>query len=240
MTGGTGLTLLGFDTETTGVSPVHDRIVTAALVYNNGTDRQLKEWLASPDVPISEQASAVNGITNEYAAANGRPPVEVADEIAETIAQRVRSGCALVIFNALFDLPLLQAELRRNSLKSLEARLAEAQLLVLDPLVLDRTLDRYRRGPRRLENLVQHYGVQVEGNLHNAGTDVDATLAVLESLWSRYPQLAEMSPTELMELQRNGHREWAEHFNEWLAAQGRKPNVALDWPMSFNFDSGLW
>ena len=63
--------LLGFDTETTGVNPSHDRLVTAALIRRTerpiGGDRQqlVTTWLADPGVEIPKAASAVHGVTTD-------------------------------------------------------------------------------------------------------------------------------------------------------------------------------
>ena len=73
---------LGFDTETTGTSPFKDRLVTAALVLRaEERDDQVATWLADPGVEIPEQASAVHGITTEYAREHGRPVGEVLEEV---------------------------------------------------------------------------------------------------------------------------------------------------------------
>ena len=63
---------MGFDTETTGVRALKDRLVTAALVlridgasYRSGVSApdQVATWLTDPGVEIPEQATAVHGIT---------------------------------------------------------------------------------------------------------------------------------------------------------------------------------
>ena len=65
---------MGFDTETTGVRALKDRLVTAALVlridgasYRSGVSApdQVATWLTDPGVEIPEQATAVHGITTE-------------------------------------------------------------------------------------------------------------------------------------------------------------------------------
>ena len=67
---------MGFDTETTGVRALKDRLVTAALVlridgasYRSGVSApdQVATWLTDPGVEIPEQATAVHGITTEQA-----------------------------------------------------------------------------------------------------------------------------------------------------------------------------
>ncbi|NUQ88686.1 MAG: 3'-5' exonuclease, partial [Glycomyces artemisiae] len=52
--------LLGFDTETTGVSVEQDRIVQAALVTGTGSTT----WLIDPGVTIPPGATRVHGITD--------------------------------------------------------------------------------------------------------------------------------------------------------------------------------
>lgn len=88
--------LVGFDLETTGTEPLEARIVTAAVVGVDGRDEEpvrQRTWLADPGIRIPAQASAIHGISSERAAAEGRPAREVADEIAETLADYWRQGC---------------------------------------------------------------------------------------------------------------------------------------------------
>ena len=85
---------MGFDTETTGVRALKDRLVTAALVlridgasYRSGVSApdQVATWLTDPGVEIPEQATAVHGITTEQARRDGRPIEEVLHELAGSI-----------------------------------------------------------------------------------------------------------------------------------------------------------
>ena len=85
---------------------------------------------------------------------------------------------------------------------------------VLDPLVLDRDADRYRRGRRTLGDLCLHYGVVGDGALHTAEVDVAARLDVLARLGERYAYLGDRDPEQLlwradhdMYLRRAGHPE---------------------------------
>src|ERR1043165_3222838 len=75
--------LVGFDLETTGTDPFEDRIVTAAIV---GPGRMRRTWLVNPGVPIPPGASAVHGVTDERAQAEGRPSVEVLPEIVAALS----------------------------------------------------------------------------------------------------------------------------------------------------------
>jgi DNA polymerase-3 subunit epsilon len=101
---------------------------------------------------------------------------------------------------------------------------------VLDPLVLDRWVDKYRPGKRRLGNVVAHYGVALDnGELHTAEVDVLATLDVLEAIAAEYPAVGSASLDELHAAQVQAHRDWAVGFNNWLASKGKVADVDPTW-----------
>lgn len=222
--------MVGFDTETTGVDVDRDRIVTAALVRRTAAGTQVSRWLIDPGVEIPAAATAVHGITTEHARAHGCAPREALDEIASELAAAVTRAEPVVAFNASYDLTLLDVELRRHRLPTLPDRLGHPVRAVLDPLVLDRHLDRYRRGKRRLADVCAHYGVAAHG-LHSADADVVATLDVLAAMAQAFPQLADAEPEALHDSQVLAHRRWAESFNAWRADQGLPgPGAETSWP----------
>lgn len=225
--------LLGFDTETTGVDVTGDRIVTAALVLRTpGAGTEVRTWLMDPGVEIPEEAAAIHGISTEHARAHGVAPLEALEEIAAALAEQLAEGVPVVAYNAAFDLSLLDAELQRNGLKTLPQRLGRPVEPVVDPLVIDRWLDRYRPGKRRLGDLSQWYGVTSDGDLHTAEVDVLATLDVLEALARRFPQLEQMSLADLHQQQIGAHRQWAVSFNAWRREQGLTgPEASGAWPV---------
>lgn len=222
--------MVGFDTETTGVDVDRDRIVTAALVRRTAAGTQVSRWLIDPGIDIPAAATAVHGITTEHARTHGCAPREALDEIAAELAAAVTRAEPVVAFNASYDLTLLDAELRRHGLPTLPERLGHPVRAVLDPLVLDRHLDRYRRGKRRLGDVCAHYGVAADG-LHSADADVVATLDVLAAMAAAFPQLAEAEPDVLHDRQVLAHRRWAESFNAWRTDQGLPgPGAETSWP----------
>jgi DNA polymerase-3 subunit epsilon len=226
-----GCDVLGFDTETTGVSVSNDRIVTCALVRRHRDGRvETRTWLIDPQVEIPQAAWRVHGITTEHAREHGAQPAEALPEIASMLAQAGADGVPVLAFNAAFDLRLLEAELARHSLETLESRLGRAFSPVIDPLVIDREVDRYRRGKRTLADLVEYYGVRVDNNLHDAQEDVMASIAVFDAITRAHPQLDEMDADALHSWQEAAHRRWAVRFNEFLKSKGRNPTVELDWP----------
>ncbi|MDR1427517.1 MAG: DNA polymerase III subunit epsilon, partial [Bifidobacteriaceae bacterium] len=126
------LPVLGFDTETTGVCVQQDRIVTAAVVQRHA-DRRVVEhtWLLAPDIEIPLRATAIHGITTDYARSHGQDRKTGLDELASAIADD--AGLPLVAFNAPYDLGILDAELRRVGLPTLAERLGRPVAPVLDP-----------------------------------------------------------------------------------------------------------
>ena len=224
--------LLGFDTETTGVNPSQDRLVTAALIRRTertiGGDRQqsVTTWLADPGVEIPEAASAVHGVTTERVRAEGRPVTEVLAEVSDLLVTAMAAGTPVVAFNASYDLTLMEAELARHDLPTMRSRLGRELGPIADPLV------RYRKGKRRLGDLCEVYGVQVDEALHTAEVDVIATLDVLEAMAIAHPQVSELGPEQLVAFQARAHRTWAESFNEWLARKNPSRTPAQTaWPL---------
>lgn len=226
--------LLGFDTETTGTDVHRDRIVTAALVLSHGPGRDAETvatWLIDPGMEIPEAASAVHGISTEHAREHGMEPATALDEVAGLLADALGCGIPVVAFNASFDLQILEAELGRLGLPTLAARLGHDIAPVVDPLVLDRGLDRFRKGKRTLTDLCGVYGVTQDGRLHTADVDVSATLDVLRGIIARHPDLAGADLAEVHQRQISLHRDWAENFNDFLRRKGRNPDVTTVWPL---------
>lgn len=230
--------LLGFDTETTGVDPRSDRLVTAALVArgpqlpDGSREQEVTTWLADPGVEIPASASAVHGISTERARAEGRPVAEVLEEVASRLASSMADGVPVVAFNAAYDLTLLEHELARHGLPTLADRLSREVGPVVDPMVIDRAVDRYRKGKRRLSDLCGVYGVRVDASLHTAEVDVAATLDVLEAVVAAHPQVGAVATEELVAWQAEAHRTWARSFNDWLArANPSRTPASLAWPV---------
>ncbi|MFE0511710.1 3'-5' exonuclease [Streptomyces sp. NPDC058964] len=225
--------LAAFDTETTGVDVETDRIVSAAVVVQDapGARPRVTRWLVNPGVPVPEAATAVHGLTEEHLQRNGRWPAPVVFEIAEELAEHAAMHRPLVVMNAPFDLTLLDRELRRHRASSLDRWFESSPLLVLDPRVLDKHLDRYRKGRRTLTDLCEHYGVTLEG-AHDAGADALAALDVVRAVGRRFAtRLERLSPAELHMLQATWHAAQARGLQAWFARSGSDEAVNQDWPL---------
>ncbi|MCD9877415.1 3'-5' exonuclease [Streptomyces guryensis] len=225
--------LAAFDTETTGVDVETDRIVSAAVVVQDapGSRPRMTRWLVNPGVSVPEAATAVHGLTDEHLQRNGRWPAPVMYEIAEVLAEQAAMGRPLVVMNAPFDLTLLDRELRRHRASSLDRWFESSTLRVLDPRVLDKHLDRYRKGRRTLTDLCAHYGVTLEG-AHDAAADALAALDVVRALGRRFAaRLERLSPAELHTLQTTWHAAQARGLQAWFAKSGTEEIVNPAWPL---------
>ena len=225
--------LIGFDLETTGTDPREARIVTAAVIeVADGEPRGHRTWLADPGIPIPAGATAVHGITDARAAAEGGPPDRVADAVAEALTGYWRAGVPVVAYNAPFDLTLPAAELRRHDLPSLTERLGGAPLgPVIDPLTVDRAVDRYRRGSRRLSTVCAEYGVELAA-AHDAAADALAAARLARAIALRHPKVAALGPAALHERQIAWAAERAADFQAYLRRKGEAGAVVDgSWPL---------
>lgn len=218
--------LAGFDLETTSADPETARIVTAAIV-TRGTGADLDAaWLADPGVEIPPEASAIHGVTTEKARELGLPAAQAVSEIASTLTAVMAQGVPVVVFNAPYDLTVLDRETRRHGI----IPFSETGLgTVIDPLVLDKHLDRYRRGSRTLGAACQHYGVTLE-SAHDSGGDALAAMRLAWKLAIRFPQIAAMNLPDLHALQVTAKAAQAASFQDYLRRQGSAEIVDASWP----------
>ena len=226
---------LAVDTETSGVNVEKDRIVTAAIVdIRPGQQPRTRTWLINPGVDIPAEATAVHGIATEQVRADGVHPSGALDEISLEIETALASGMPIVAMNAAFDLTLLDRELLRYKLGGLGERLGgyDAIRPVLDPFVLDREVDKYRRGKRTLSALCDHYKVSI-GNAHDASADALAACRVLFRIAKQYPRsIGTVDLHELHDRQIVWHAERQADFAKYLRSKGEDPkDVDGSWPI---------
>lgn len=230
----------GFDTETTGPEPDEARIVTAALVVRGGgRPDQDFTWLINPGVPIPDEAAAIHGITTEKAQAEGADPKVALEEIADMLARGLTYGMPVVAFNLSFDWTALDRDLRRHGLAPMSERVANPHPALIDPHVIDKHVDRYRKGSgmRKLQPTADVYGIGIT-DWHTAEADALAALRIAEAQFDRFPWLAHLGPAGLYGAQQAWRAEQQAGLQEWFrtkadAEQGGDPNKVIDgsWPM---------
>lgn len=228
------LTRIGvFDLETTGVDVGRDRIVTAHVGVLDADGRQMvsRTWLADPGVPIPDGATAVHGITTAHARAEGRPAAEVVSGVLGALRSLLDQGVPVVAYNAAYDFSLLAHEAHRHGLSPLVDPAP-----IVDPFVIDKAVDRYRRGKRTLGIVAAHYRVSLDG-AHEAAADAIAAGRVAQAIGRQFAL-----PDTLADLhthQIGWARAQAESLTEYFVRIGRiDPDAQVDgtWPVRVRRD----
>nr|WP_156759790.1 exonuclease domain-containing protein [Microbacterium karelineae] len=219
-----------FDLETTGVDVANDRIVTACVGVLDETGEVIEshDWLADPGIEIPAAAAAVHGITTERARAEGRAARQVVGEIVEALGALFAAGIPVVAYNAPFDLSMLKNEAIRHGISPI----ADPSPIV-DPLVVDKRHDRYRRGKRTLDIVAAHYGVPLD-DAHEASADAIAAGRVAIAQARRYAAELPGSVAELHEAQVAWAAEQAESLSQYFVKIGKiAPGETIDgsWPI---------
>lgn len=220
-------TLGVFDLETTGIDVRTSRIVSAnvSVIDADGAVVERTDWLADPGVEIPAQASAVHGITTERARAEGRPAGETVAEIIAAIRAVFDRGLALTVYNAPYDLSLLRHEALRHGIPPLENPTP-----IIDPLVIDKAVDRYRKGKRTLEAAAVVYGVSL-ADAHDAGADAIAAGQVAQAIAARYPDELTLPALELHRRQAEWSAQQSASFAEYMRRTHNPDFVeASGWP----------
>lgn len=223
--------MAGFDLETTSPDPETARIVTAALVVWNGAGiTKQMTWLANPGIEIPAEAAAIHGITTEDAIERGADRAKVAYEVSAELVSVLLQGAPLVIYNAPYDLTVLDRETRRYGVEPFGGVFEGCTGRVIDPFVLDKYLDPYRRGKRTLTAACEHYGVKLDG-AHDAAADAIAAMRCAWKIGAASTTLAALSTTALHDLQVKAKADQAASFQDYLCKQGKTEVIDGSWPI---------
>lgn len=217
-----------FDTETTGVDTSRARLVSAciAVLDEQGQVVERHDWLADPGVEIPWQATRVHGITTERARTEGAPAAQVVAAVVSALRELFAAGTAVVAYNAPFDFTLLRHGAARLGISPLVNPAP-----IVDPLILDKEVDRYRKGKRTLSVTCTHYGVQLE-SAHDSAADAIAAGRVAQAIAAAYPQQLTMSAQDLHTAQIGWARDQADSFADYMRnVRGRTDFVTGgSWP----------
>lgn len=217
-----------FDTETTGIATETTRIVQAhvSLLDASGEPIERRDWLINCGIDIPAQATRVHGITTERMRSEGAPAEVSIAEIVDYLGAFFAAGTAVVAYNASYDFTILDREAKRHSLTPLERPRP-----VVDPLIIDRQLDRYRKGPRNLVSNANFYGVALE-NAHDASADAIAAGRVAQALARKFFDQLNVPALQLHEQQEEWALEQAANYRAYRQSVG-KPMYDDDdsWPV---------
>ena len=189
-----GRTMYSLDTESTSLDTESARVVTLTLGRSTSPGHwSPKSYLLDPGVEIPAEATAVHGITTEHAQKEGMQPGHALHEVWLWLTQIATGRTPLVIFNAPYDLTLLDREFRRHLGEPLPTG-----LIVLDTLCLFRRFD-WTTGGRSLSKLAARYDITFPA--HDAEADALASLKLLHILAGLNDLLPLITPATLHEAQ---------------------------------------
>lgn len=162
-----------FDLETTGLNVVKDRIVQIAVVkyFKSGKDPITFNSLINPGVPISEESSAIHGITASMVA--NKPSFQ---DIGDTLWKLFDQADIGGYNSARFDIPLLMEEFARIG--------KELDMSHRSNIDVQRIF--YKMEPRTLKAALKFYCQKEIVNAHNALEDVVATIDVFNGQLTKY------------------------------------------------------
>ena len=247
-------TVLCLDTETGGTNVYEDRIVTIFLgLMSDDPDRpgspsnfaeddglplfqRSYYGLINPGVEIPQAAINVHGITNEYAKSHGAHPSRVLEQVYGVLyTEAIENRIPVVAYNAPFDLTLLRAEFARH-LPELPPFPFE-RLTIIDPLVIDKELYRYRKGTgaHQLVRAAPAYSVPVDlDKAHDASYDcLLAGRIALRQIDGTNPAHARstFSPKSLHLKQEQWKAEQNKGLAQWSLKNRKGYEVQLGWPL---------
>lgn len=226
--------LAALDFETTGTNPRECRIVSYSLayVYPSGElweERSLR-GVVDPGVEVPDGAAAVHGLTTEEVRRRGEDPVPVLQAILRSLNDLEAAGVPVVIFNAPFDWTLLHCESRRHLFDPTGLH-DLPDVKIVDPLVIDRRVDKYRKGKRTLERAVEVWAPDFELEAHDALADTVGAVHVARALAERFPEVGELDPAELHQVQAGWYSAWVDDFNAYRIRKGQDPIPDGGWPL---------
>ncbi len=224
---------LSFDLETTGIDSFQDVPVSYAFVehriFNSSSVVARETGIVNPGKPIPPQATAVHGITDDMAK-EGLALGEAVALIRERIRDCWASGGAIVGMNVAYDLTMVEALCEKYDLPTLSSA---GPGPVLDVYVIDKTLDKWRKGKRTLSDLCIRYGVVID-NAHSADGDAEATLQIYEAMVKEYSDLANLELAKINETLNAWHHEYLSSLSDYFVKSGKsaiKPG-RFGWPIN--------
>lgn len=170
------LSLVMFDTETTGFSPSKDRLVElGAVKIENGQIVARTNWLINPGRKIPDRVINVHGISNEMV--KDKPSfAEIYPEFLAFIGDSI-----LMAHNARFDVDFVRAEILRAS----------------QPLPSNTTVDTlklfrkwYPDAPsHKVGALIDFIGIQKDEDLHRGDVDAEMQSMIFLDGLNRHPNV---------------------------------------------------
>lgn len=214
------LTFISLDTETTGLSPIDDRIIQIGFsVFVKGACVDTVSWDLYQEIP--NNAFEINKISDERIA-NGHPPYDILVLLGRMFQKHPKRYC---IYNAPFDLAFLAAEFQRHELDW-----DFTGLTILDPLVIWRRFHPFKRGT--LSYVSAYYGIPYNDE-HDAGIDSTASGHVYCQMRSQHGELRTVYSNKMLT---GWYDRWAASFITYCQNKGIEYDLnEFQWPCRKEF-----
>lgn len=218
--------VLSLDLETTSENPAIARICSFALLAIDAQrveHRRSEYRLVNPGIDVPASALAIHGLTEEMLAA-GMDHDQAVYYLNRELHRAVELAIPVVVYNARYDVTLLYARSRELGLSWPD------NLFVVDPLTIDRGMNKTRvGGSRKLGLLASTYGVHL-ADAHDAAADAKAAALLAFAMAERHLELR-CSAEALMKAQRRANQRWAAGFQKYLRKRGKRDTIELGWPI---------
>lgn len=163
-----GIPFVAFDTETTGLDLLEDRLLDVGAVrFRDGSEERAFTSLVRPGRPIPDFTIAIHHITEPMAEAAPRPK-QVLEQLLPVL-----DGAVLLAHNAPFDMAVLSLEVERQGLELPDVLCLDTCVLA-DALLADRP-------SLKLGELMRFFGCP-ETNDHRALPDARCVVRLFERL----------------------------------------------------------
>lgn len=230
---------MGFDTETTGVDVYADdvRVVTCAMILQKSASEppSIIEYMMDPEVEIPEGASEVHGITTEYAREHGMNYREGLQNVADLFKYTIENDIPTVAHNASFDATLLRIEFINQGIDFDQSYWD--RILIVDTIVLDRAIDKWRKGGKKLTAVAAHYGYDIGDNAHEATADVLACMHIGRVIIPKFVDFVEKKLgtrpagfSDLHEIQKHYFKAQMDDLEEYFRRKDPEKTINKSWP----------
>lgn len=167
--------LVVFDIETTGLSIIHDRIISISILRVEPNQKeQMKTYVVNPGIPIPSATTQIHGFTDDDV--KDKPAFK---EVAAAVA-KLFEGADIAGFNSTrFDLPFLAEELVRAGL---DVDFKKHNLIDVQVIY-------HKKEPRDLSAALRFYCGREMTDHHRSEADTQATWDVLQAQMEHYEDL---------------------------------------------------
>lgn len=225
--------LCGFDYETTAPDPTIALPVQVGIHLSTAEaeDPSSYEEIANPGVPIEN--SQIHGITTEIAERDGATAYASFMRLRDYLLTMVDRRIPIVMFNAVYDWTLFKAEHDRHG----ENFEAFNTARILDPLVIDRKVNKYvkGKGQRQQGNVAKRYGIEVDERLHSGQYDAMLAVQIARAMGRKSPWLSQQ-----LQYQEDWAREQQADLQAYFNSQNRGITIETGWPVRDSMPDPEW